>query len=77
MDAKEFRQRLESTVSMGLLDPIDADECAQNLEAIALLAQRGLITPRLADHLVDTMGKRKAEQWRAKHPEWSTGSVAQ
>lgn len=70
-----FKDRLEQTVSMGMLDPLDVDECAENLQAITTLAQRGLITDRLATHIIDTMAKRKAEAWRAKHPEWTAGVV--
>jgi hypothetical protein len=71
------KEQLQEAVAAGMMDPSDAEEVEENLGAITLLAQRGIITTRLATHLVGTMAERKAMEWRARHPEWNPGSGVQ
>jgi hypothetical protein len=65
-----LRATLESNVEVGLISAGDADEVAENIEAVMVLQSRGVITLRLADHLVETMGDRYGERFRKRHPEW-------
>ncbi len=62
----ELRQQLEPAVVGGLLDPDDADEVAESLFFVGVLCERGVITRRLADHLVEMLAIKKADQMRAQ-----------
>ncbi len=51
-----IREHLGPIVQAGMLEQSIADQVAENITAIALLHERGLITQRLADHLIDKLG---------------------
>lgn len=61
------QEQLAEAVAAGELTACDAIEVEGDLEAITRLARRGIITVRLATHLVDMMAERKAAEWHARH----------
>lgn len=59
----QYRDQIDYVVKLGYLEPGEADLVAQDIAAVVQLAQRGVITVRLAEHLIDTMAQRKVDEF--------------
>lgn len=62
----EYRNQLQWVVDAGFLSPAEASLAADNIGAIVKLARRGIISPRLAGHLIETMGEKAAASFVAR-----------
>lgn len=62
----QYREQIDYVVQLGYLDPSEADEVADNIGCVVKLAQRGIITVRLAEHLIDTMAQKKVNDFMAR-----------
>lgn len=67
MSKTEIRAQFDWVVRAGMIEPAVADECADNISMIGTLCERGVLTLRLADHLIETMAERAAGQWLAQY----------
>lgn len=62
----QYRNQIDYVVQLGYLDAGEADLVAKDIGAVVQLAQRGVITVRLAEHLIDTMAQRKVDEFLAR-----------
>lgn len=67
----EYRRQLRCVVGHGLLTEQEANEYADSIGCVVRLARRGVITLRLAAHLIEKMGAQSGELVAKRTAAWA------
>lgn len=62
-----YRAQLQWIVDAGYMLPEEAAEAADSIGCVVRLCQRGHISLRMAEHLIDTMGRKHAAAFVARN----------
>lgn len=69
----QYREQMDFIVKHGLITEQEARDIADSIRCVVRLARRGIISVRLANHLIDTMAQRQATLVAERTPSWSLG----